>query len=162
MTKRDRINPRLAKQRRCYTIDEVARLFGVHRNTVRHWIKNGLPTLDAKRPTLIVGEDLTRFLAGRRQQRRKKCGAGTIYCVRCREPRRPAGGMADCVPLTAAVGDLQGLCPVCEAMMHRRVSLARLDAAAGDLDVRFPLASPHVGESAGASENRHFNRASRS
>jgi hypothetical protein len=32
-------NPRLAKIHRNYTVEEVANVFGVHRNTVRQWIK---------------------------------------------------------------------------------------------------------------------------
>ena len=55
-------NYRLAKIHRNYTVEEVARLFGVHRNTVREWIKRGLPTSDDKRPKLILGRDLIAFL----------------------------------------------------------------------------------------------------
>jgi hypothetical protein len=43
---------------RSYTIDEVTRTLEVHRNTVRHWIKAGLPVIDDKRPILILGSDL--------------------------------------------------------------------------------------------------------
>ena len=48
-------NPRLAKIHRNYTVEEVASLFGVHRNTVREWVKRGLPTSDDQRPMLILG-----------------------------------------------------------------------------------------------------------
>ena len=30
-------NPRLAKIHRCYSVEEVSRLFRIHKNTVRHW-----------------------------------------------------------------------------------------------------------------------------
>jgi hypothetical protein len=33
---------------------EVASLFGVHKNTVREWVKRGLPTNDDRRPMLIL------------------------------------------------------------------------------------------------------------
>ena len=49
---------RRAKSLRSYSIDEIARLLGVHRNTVRHWIRNGLPVLDDRRPNLILGSEL--------------------------------------------------------------------------------------------------------
>ena len=39
-------NLRLAKIHRNYTVEKVAGLFGVHRNTLREWIKRGLPTND--------------------------------------------------------------------------------------------------------------------
>jgi hypothetical protein len=45
-----RPNPRLAKIHRSYTVEESATLFGVHRNTVREWVRRGLPTSDRKRP----------------------------------------------------------------------------------------------------------------
>ena len=50
-------NPRLAKIHRNYTVEEVAGLYGVHRNTVREWVRRGLPTIDDRRPMLIVGTD---------------------------------------------------------------------------------------------------------
>ncbi len=48
-------NPRLVKIHRSYTVEETATVCGVHRNTVRQWIKTGLPTLDARRPVLMQG-----------------------------------------------------------------------------------------------------------
>ena len=44
-----RPNPRLAKIHRSYTVDEIATLYGVHRNTVRAWIARGLATVDQRR-----------------------------------------------------------------------------------------------------------------
>ena len=39
-----RLNPRRVKVHRNYTVEEVAKLFQVHKNTVRDWLKVGLPT----------------------------------------------------------------------------------------------------------------------
>lgn len=141
------LNHRLAKLHVTYTVEEVARRWDIHRNTVRQWIKQGLPTIDRKRPLLVHGWDLAEFLKARRQRNRKQCGPGEIYCVCCRAPRLPAGGMADYVPLTPAQGNLTGICPRCDCLMYRRVALARLDAARGNLDVRLKNALPHIGES---------------
>lgn len=143
-----RPNPRLAKIHRNYTVDEVANLFDVHRNTVREWVKRGLPTNDGKRPMLILGRDLVTFLTTRRAKNKRPCLPGEIYCVRCRAPRTPAGEMVDYVPLTATLGNLAAICSVCESMIYRRISLAKLAHVCGKLDVTMPQALEHIGESA--------------
>jgi hypothetical protein len=65
MGKRDP-NHRRVKIHRSYTVEEVARLHRKHKNTVRNWVKDGLTTIDNKRPMLILGHDLVAFLKARR------------------------------------------------------------------------------------------------
>lgn len=137
-------NHRLAKIHRNYTVKEIASLFGVHRNTVREWVKRGLPTTDGKRPMLILGRDLTAFIQARRLKNKRTCQPGEIYCVRCREPRNPAGAMADYQAVTATLGNLIGICPCCETMMYRRVNLTKLEQVRGKLDITMPQALPHI------------------
>ena len=146
-------NPRLAKIHRNYTVEEVARLFGVHRNTVREWVKRGLPTSDDRRPMLILGADLVAFLRARRVKNKRTCQPGEMYCVRCRAPRAPAGDMADYLPVTATLGNMVGICSACEAMMYRRVSLVRIQQVRGLLDITLPQALPHIDEIAQPSVN---------
>ena len=141
-------NPRLAKIHRNYTVDEVANLFDVHRNTVREWVKRGLPTNDGKRPMLILGRDLVAFLTARRAKNKRTCQPGEIYCVRCRAPRAPAGDMVDYEPVTVTLGNLVAICSACETMIYRRVSLAKLAHVRGKLDITMPQALEHIGESA--------------
>ena len=146
-------NPRLAKIHRNYTVEEVAALFGVHRNTVREWVKRGLPTNDDRRPMLILGRDLVAFLRARRAKNKRSCQPGELYCVRCRAPRAPAGDMADYQPVTEMFGNLIAICSDCEAMMYRRVSLAKLEEVRGKLDLTMPQALLHIDESARPSVN---------
>lgn len=141
-------NPRLAKIHRNYTVDEIAHLFGIHKNTVRDWVKRGLPTSDGRRPMLILGRELVAFLSARRTKNKRTCQPGEIYCVRCRAPRAPAGDMVDYMPVTATLGNLVAICSACETMMYRRVSLAKLAQVRGDLDITLPQALEHIGESA--------------
>lgn len=141
-------NPRLAKIHRNYTVEEVASLFGIHRNTVREWVKRGLPTSDGRRPMLILGRDLVAFLSARRAKNKRICQPGELYCVRCRAPRAPAGDMVDYVALTATLGNLAAICSVCETMIYRRVSLAKLAQVCGKLDVTMLQALEHIGERA--------------
>jgi len=146
-------NPRLVKIHRSYTVEEVAELFQTHKNTVRAWIKAGLPVLNDKRPMLILGQDLAAFLQARRVKNKQTCGAGELYCVRCRSPKSPAGDMADYTPVTEKFGNLTGICPNCENMMNRRVSLARIDQVRGKMEITFPLTLSRVIESTDLSVN---------
>ena len=151
-------NPRLAKLHRSYTVDEIARLYAVHRNTVRAWIKAGLLIVDDRRPMLVLGRDLHAFLKAKRERNKRACGAGEIYCVRCRVPRQPALGMADYIAVTATQGNLVGLCPVCEALMYRRVNLAKVALMRGHLDVTSTQACSHIAESPLPSVNSDFGK----
>ena len=147
-------NPRLVKIHRNYTVEEIAHLFGIHRNTVREWVKRGLPTSDDKRPMLILGRDLSTFLQSRRAKSKRPCGPGEIYCVRCRAPKAPAGDMADYQSLTATLGNLIAICPDCDGIMNRRVSWFQLERIRGQMDITLPQAVRHIGESVQPSVNR--------
>lgn len=46
--------------------------------------------------------------------------------------------MAEYRRLTAATGNLRGLCPDCHRLIHCVVSLARIDAVRGELEVTLP------------------------
>jgi hypothetical protein len=106
-----RPNYRLVKIHRNYTVEEAARLFGTHKNTVRAWVKAGLPICDSKRPMLILGRDLAGYLKARRMRNKRPCQPGEIYCVRCRAPKLPAGEMAEYEPVTEKFGNLTGILP---------------------------------------------------
>jgi hypothetical protein len=142
-----RPNPRLAKIHRNYSVSEVALLFGLHKNSVRQWIKKGLPVIGGKGPVLVHGRELRSFLEARRQQHKRICQPGQIYCMRCRAPKRPAADWAEYKPLTETLGNLVGICPDCDAIMNRSVSLAKLGLVRGSLDITFPPALRHIGES---------------
>ena len=139
-----RPNLRLAKIHRSYTVEEITSLYGVHKNTVRHWFKQGLPVLDKKRPLLIHGIDLYQFLQEQRRKNKKSCQPGEIYCVKCREPRLPEGRMADYEALTDTLGNLIGICPYCEILIYRRVNLVKLSDVRGELLITFPQALKHL------------------
>jgi hypothetical protein len=140
-------NHRLVKIHRSYTVEEIAKLFGIHKNTVRGWVKVGLTTVDDKRPMLILGHGLAAFLQARRLKNKRTCKPGELYCVRCRVPKFPAGDMADYEPVTEKIGNLIAICPDCHSIINRRVSLAKIEEVCGKMDITFPQAMRHIVES---------------
>ena len=149
-------NHRLVKIHRSYTVEEIALTLDVHKNTVRIWVKQGLPTCDARRPQLILGVELAEFLKARRTQNKRPCKLGEFYCLRCRMPKAPAGAMADCLPVSDKIGHLQGLCPDCLCVMNRRVNVAKLSQFSGVLSIKFPLAQEQVSNTTQPNVNSDF------
>src|SRR5450432_139048 len=141
------LNHRRVKIHRSYNVEAVAALFGIHKNTVRAWIKAGLPTIDDKRPMMILGRELAAFLQARRVRNKQTCRPGEIYCVRCHAPKSPAGDMAEYKPITEKFGNLIAICPVCGCIMNRRASIAKLSTVRGKMDITFPEALRPLSES---------------
>ncbi len=148
-----RINPRLIKLHRPYTVDDVVRALDVHPNTVRNWIGQGLPALASKRPTLILGSELRGFLTARRKQAERPCSPGTLYCCKCRTPNRPALGMVDFVAHSATGGNLKALCETCGTVMHQRIARAAIALKMPGIEVQFTEAQPRLEGSAPAPLN---------
>ncbi len=128
-------------------------LFGVHKNSVRAWLKSGLHPIDDRRPILILGRQLASFLHARREHRRRRCRPGQLYCFRCRSPKSSAARRADYLPITASSGNLKGVCCDCGTRMYRRVSLTKLAEVAGDLKVALKDGQQRIVESADPSVN---------
>lgn len=139
-------NHQLVKINRTYSVEDVANLYGVHKNTVLSWRKNGLAPIDDRRPMLFRGHTLAAYLKAKRAKNKRPCKPGEIYCMRCRAPKSPAGGMADYRPVSATVGNLQAICPDCEAIMNRRISLAKLGLFLRQIDITLPQALQHIVE----------------
>jgi hypothetical protein len=142
-----RLNPRLAKVHRNYSVEQIARLFGLHKNTVRNWLKEGLTAIDDRRPTLILGRELLRFLLDRRQKAKQVCGPGRIFCIACRAPKVPAGRMAECLLKGPNTGNLCGICPDCDRLIYRRVNPTKIDVVGGDLEITVTRAPPRIVQS---------------
>lgn len=148
-----RPNHRLVKIHRSYTIEEIADLFAIHKNTVRRWVKEGLTPSDDKRPMLILGCVLVEFLKARREKNKRSCKPGELYCVRCRAPKSPAGSMAEYSPITEKFGNLTAICPDCNAIMNRRVNLARVRELLGNIDISYAEVVQQLIESPNPSVN---------
>ncbi len=130
-----RINPNLAKIHRSYLVGEASALLGVHSNTVRAWVKEGLPVNDNKRPMLILGCELREFLQQRNRKAKRPCKPNEMYCLKCRRPQKPMEGMVDYEPMNDTRGQLKGLCPSCGGIINRFATLQELSELGRFLDV---------------------------
>ena len=138
-----RINPRAVKLHRSYSVPELAACFGVHKNTVRHWQRDGLVALEG-RPIVFPGETVRAFLTKRNAARKRPCPPGTIYCFRCRQPRAPAGRMVDYVPISPVSGNVRAICETCDTIMHRRAQKALVATIMPGCDVQIVQAPPRL------------------
>jgi len=150
-------NYRRLKIHRTYTVEEMASLLGVHRNSIRRWLKSGLAAIDEKRPILVKGDVLLAFFKASRTERRSSCKPGELYCLRCRAPRKPVDSKVVYQSFTFYRGNLLGTCATCGACLNRRVSLARLGGAMGDLQITFPQTQEHIDESHYPTPNGYFD-----
>jgi hypothetical protein len=153
-------NPKRVKIHRSYTVVEVAALFGNHKNTVRHWIKIGLPVADQLRPALILGRELALFLDTQRSKNKRKCKPGELFCCCCRTPKKPELGLMDFVPMTPDLGRVVALCPDCGKWMNQLVTMTKFPLKFPELHVTYTQAQERIGDTSNASVNSDFKRVS--
>lgn len=139
-----RVNPRLVKLHRSYSVSELATCLGVHKNTVREWQRNGLKPIEPKRPILFQGSVVRNWLTERNARRKRPCPAGTLFCFGCREPRPPALGLVEYVPINAKSGNVRAICTACETVMHRRARFTALAEILPGCDVQLLEASTRL------------------
>lgn len=133
---KQRRRPSVVKGNRSYDVAELAALLGVCRNTIRSWHSRGLAALDDGRPMLFTGEAVNAYLAKRKAKRRVKCPPGTIYCLKCRAARRPAGGVVLIASINVTSGNLKATCEHCGTTMHRRAAIEGLPKIMPGIDVQ--------------------------
>jgi hypothetical protein len=150
---------RRIRRLRTYNVREAAKATGATPSTVRQWHKNGLEAVAGLWPLVFRGVDLITFLKRRDGDRKRPCGPGRMYCLRCKEPKTPAFGEAEYWPDGPKLGTLSGLCPDCAGLMNRRASLATLKAAAGHLKVSMRCADSRLSGMPEPNSNPHSERA---
>lgn len=133
-----RADYRRIKSHRSYTVDELAGMLCCHKNTVRSWLRQGLPLLeDGKRPALIHGATAREFLEARQRRAKQACAPDEMFCFKCKRPRRPALATADFRATSSIGGVLSGLCSECATLMFKRTSAASVAALSATLEIKF-------------------------
>lgn len=128
-----RHNPNRAKLHLTYTIVEITAVFDIGKSTVSNWFRDGLKTVDRKRPLLVAGVELRAFINNRMAATKRPCEPGEIYCVACKRPKRPVGNTAVIKEVSETAANMIGVCPDCSRLMHRRVAMRKLFPACGGL-----------------------------
>lgn len=116
---------------RSYKVEEAALALGACKETVRRWIKGGLPIIADRRPALIRGEDLIAFLWARRAPK-SRCAPCECYCVKCRAPRFPRLQTGEIAISAFGRPFLRGSCCACGTRMNkplRRTLVAEVAAS---------------------------------
>lgn len=114
------------RYRHAYSIAELEELLGVHKNTVRQWMRTGLRAMDDARPTIIHGSELKRFLLNRRSSKKSPCQPHEFYCLKCRAPRVPWGKVVDITIRSPRLFNLHAICEECDTAMHKAAGQAKL------------------------------------
>ncbi|WGW03650.1 helix-turn-helix domain-containing protein [Tropicibacter oceani] len=129
-----RLDPRRLRAVLTYDVPELARALGVTQGTVRAMIRRGLPTLNSQRPTLILGSAAKAYIEVANVQARSPLEPDQLFCLTCKAPRHPWGGMVDLVR-TRRAPRIEGLCEVCEGKCSRVVSAAKIPEIARIFDL---------------------------
>lgn len=139
-----KINPRLAKIHRSYSVAELASIFDVHPYTVRGWIKAELPTVDDTRPVLILGSEFQDWWGKRTKAKKRPLKPGQFFCLKCQAAKGAAGGMVEYAATNGATANLKAMCETCSTMMHRRTRIDAIAAVMPGLDVARREASSSI------------------
>jgi hypothetical protein len=114
------------RQNHSYFLPEICDCLGVCKGTVHLWLRKGLQKTDDTKPFLIHGSALKAFLAAQQTSRKQPCQPDQFYCFRCRQPRRPWGGVVDVHFRSSKVINLNGLCEQCECPVNKSGSVEKL------------------------------------
>lgn len=150
-------NPNLVKSHHCYKVEEVAALYHCHKNTVRRWLKNGLTAIDDSRPMLIKGAILKSYLIGQRIARKKTCKQGEMYCMKCKNPRRPLQNEVWWIPQSSTTGRLVGCCEVCGSTINRFAKVEGLAALSDIWSIKIEGKHKRIGDSDKPALNGDFD-----
>jgi hypothetical protein len=153
MAKRKRTyNLRRIKATWPYTVPEAAKTLAVHKNAVLRWLKEGLQANRDKRPFLIRGDELVRFLSVRQQSRRRKCASTEFYCFKCRAPRRAYLNIVDIEFVSLSRFRMKGICEVCSTPLNKMQGGGNLTKIQQTFHVQ-QLAGQHLTECASPNLN---------
>ena len=81
-----------------YSPSEISSVLNVHKNTIHHWLKEGLPKLDNE-----------------------------IYCLKCKQPRKVWENVVDLIIYNDKQLMIQGLCAICTNKVNKLGTTKQID-----------------------------------
>ena len=158
MTKRKRTyNVRLIKATWPYSVQEIAELFGLHKNAVLRWLREGLTVDRQQRPFLIRGDDLARFLTARQTARRRKCAETEFFCFKCHVPRPAFLGIADIVMESPTRMRVTALCAICSTPVNKMQAPRNLPKIRSNFEIQ-QMSGEHLADCTERSLNSDSTR----
>ena len=109
-----------------YGIEDICNLYSgrnLHPQTVRKWIKQGLTTIDSKKPILIHGSDLVIFLQKLNEEHHTALNFDEFFCVACKEAHIPLHKTVYLEQFNSFI-KAKGLCPITKKIMNRSYKLS--------------------------------------
>lgn len=129
-------NLRLVKATWPYSVQEIAELFGVHKNLPLRWMHEGLIADTSVRPFLIRGDELIRFLRERQGRRKRKCALREFYCFKCRTPKEAYLGIADIEIESPTRFRVKTICPICSTSMSKVQAMRNLEKIQASFEIQ--------------------------
>ncbi len=108
-----------------YDIGDICNVYhdlGLHPQTVRAWVKDGLKTIDSGKPTLIYGYDLSNYIKTQNDKNKCKTAFDEMFCMKCHDAR---GVLKNHVTIQHKQGFfcLSGVCRTCKTAMFKSYKL---------------------------------------
>lgn len=102
-----------------YSVKELASLLDVRTTTVHDWIKDGLPTIDKRRPYLMHGPAARQWLDNRKKARSWPREYGKLPCFTCKCQREIKSGSFEILFSNTQKIKIQGQCIFCNRTIGR-------------------------------------------
>lgn len=119
-------NSNLPKATKMYSVSEICDLLGVCKETAQRWFRKGLTPIDNKKPYLVKGFELRRFL----KVKEKKIGkskANEICCLKCRRNVVPRGSVVSIHRINDKRMNIKGVCPHCGSVVQKLQSISQFE-----------------------------------
>lgn len=111
-----------------YDIEDICNLFndlGLHPQTVRKWIKDGLPTIDQGKPILIYGNNLIEWMKKRNSSNKCSTELDQMFCMKCQDARHVFQRQI-AIDQNGRFLKVKGICRSCKTTMNKNYKLAVL------------------------------------